>query len=49
MKHDVAAGSEGACSALAEAAAERLHRQIVRDQEAVEADLRADHIGDHRR
>ena len=33
--------------AVAEAAAERLHRQVVGHQQAVEADRAADHLADH--
>ena len=48
VQHEVAAGGERPPRALAEAAAQRAHRQIVGDQHAVEADLAADDLADHR-
>ncbi len=47
MKDDIAAGGECRLGAGAEAAAQRLHRQVVGEQEAVEADVSADDLLHH--
>ena len=43
VEGDVAAGGERPCRPLAQRAPERLHRQIVRQEQPVEADMRPDH------
>src|SRR5476651_1401115 len=44
VEGDVAAGRERARRTLAERAAQRLHGEIVRKKQALEADMRADHV-----
>ena len=49
VQHQIATGVERALCTLGETAGKRTHRDIVRDQHAVEADFPPDHAADHSR